>query len=72
MVRVTAYLPRHLKDALHRAAQIRGFSEAQVIRDSLESSLLRKRQRPRGGLYASGDPIAHRVDELLAEGFGEW
>jgi hypothetical protein len=25
---------------------------------------------PRSGLYASGDPISERVDELLAEGFG--
>jgi hypothetical protein len=43
-----------------------------VIRSALEQTL--DRPRPRGALFASGNPLdAERVDELLAEtGFGEW
>ncbi|MBA3252272.1 MAG: hypothetical protein H0T66_18675 [Geodermatophilaceae bacterium] len=44
--------------------------EGEVIRESLRTTVGAERPRPRGALYASGDPIAHRVDELL-RGFGE-
>lgn len=71
MEKTSVYLPRRLKEAVKHAARVRGISEAQVIRDSLELSVASERPKPRGGLFASGDPIAHRVDELLADGFGE-
>lgn len=69
MEKTTVYLPRRLKEAVKRAAQGRGTSEAQVIRESLEVSVGMDRPRPRPGLF-SGEPIADRVNELL-KGFGE-
>jgi hypothetical protein len=63
-------LPADLKAALTRLARQRGVSEAEVIRASLRDAVSRQRPRPRAGLYSSGDPIAHRVDELLV-GFGD-
>jgi hypothetical protein len=68
--KTTLYLPADLKAALSRLARQRGVSEAEVIRASLRDAVARQRPRPRAGLYVSGDPIAHRVDELLV-GFGE-
>jgi predicted transcriptional regulator len=68
--KTTLYLPADLKAALTRLARQRGVSEAEVIRESLRDTVARQRPRPRAGLYASGDPIAHRIDELLT-GFGE-
>jgi hypothetical protein len=70
MEKTTVYLPGDLKDAVKRAARRRGVSEAAVIRDSIRAAVAPDRPRPRGGLFASGDPMAERVDELLA-GFGE-
>ena len=61
-----------LKARVADAARLRGITEAEVIRSALEQTL--DRPRPRGALFASGNPLdAERVDELLAEtGFGEW
>ena len=58
MHRTTSYLPEAMK--------------AEIIRGAIEQLL--ERPRPRGALFASGNPWdAERVDELLAEtGFGEW
>lgn len=70
MEKTTVYLPRRLKDAVKKAARERGVSEAQVIRDSIEEEVAVERPSPTPALYFSGDPIAHRVDELLM-GFGE-
>jgi predicted transcriptional regulator len=67
-VKTTIYLPDDLKAAVEREAKLRGTSEAQLIRDAIAVAVTRP--RPRGGLYASGEPIADRVDELL-KGFGE-
>lgn len=68
MDKTTVYLPDELKAAVKRAARQRGVSEAQVIRESIRRSAALP--PPRGGLYAGSEPIARRVDELLA-GFGE-
>ncbi len=70
MDKTTIYLPADLKSAIRRAARQRGVSEAEVIRDSIRSAVGGERPRPRGGLFASGAPIAHEADDQLA-GFGE-
>jgi len=70
MVKTTIYLPDDLKEAIVRVARQRGTSEAEVIRESLRSTVGRRRQKPRGGLFASGSPIARDADRHLA-GFGE-
>lgn len=70
MDKTTVYLPSDLKSAVRRAAQRRGISEAEVIRDSIRSKLGGERPQPRGGLFASGAPIARRDEEHLG-GFGE-
>lgn len=70
MDKTTIYLPRELKAAIMRAARRRGTSEAEVIRDSIRTAVGTERPRPRGGLFASGDPIARQADDHLA-GFGE-
>jgi hypothetical protein len=68
--KTTLYLPPELKAAIKRVAIARGVSEAEVIRESLRSFVGSQRPAPRGGLFASGAPIARHVDEHLA-GFGE-
>jgi hypothetical protein len=70
MEKTTVYLPAGLKSAIKRVAQRRGVSEAEVIRDSIQAAVGDERPRPRGGLFASGAPIAREVDAHLA-GFGE-
>lgn len=70
MTKTTLYLPDDLKAAVKRAASERGISEAEVIRESLRSTVGSWRPRPHGGLFASGAPIARQADEHLA-GFGE-
>lgn len=69
MDKTTVYLPDELKAAVKRAARQRGVSEAQVIRESIRAAVGGAKPPPRG-LYAGSEPIARRVDELLA-GFGE-
>ena len=70
MDKTTIYLPRELKSAIKRVARQRGVSEAEVIRDSLRGAVGADRPGPRGGLFASGAPIAREADEHL-QGFGE-
>jgi hypothetical protein len=70
MDKTTLYLPPDLKAAVKRAASERGISEAEVIRESLRSTVGQRRPRPQGGLFASGAPIARHSDQHLA-GFGE-
>ena len=73
MMKTTVYLPDELKLEVARVARSEGISEAEVIRRAVESWTARiPRQRPRGGLLHLGDPtLAERVDEVLAEGFGD-
>lgn len=66
--KTTVYLPDELKVRIEREARRRACSEATVIRDAISASL--ERPRPRPGIIPDGEPIADRVDELLA-GFGE-
>lgn len=70
MEKTTVYLPEDLRSAVKRAARQRGISEAEVIRDSIRGAVGGARPRPRGGLFASGTPIARSDEEHLA-GFGE-
>jgi hypothetical protein len=68
--KTTLYLPKDLKAAVKRVAAERGVSEAEIIRESIRVAVGGVRPRPRGGLYASGRPIARDAEEMLA-GFGE-
>jgi metal-responsive CopG/Arc/MetJ family transcriptional regulator len=70
MDKTTIYLPAELHSAVKRAAERRGISEAEVVRDSIRSAVGAERPRPRGGLFASGAPIAREADDHL-RGFGE-
>ena len=70
MDKTTIYLPAELKSAIKRVARQRQVSEAEVIRDSIRAAVGDARPRPRGGLFASGAPIAREADEHLP-GFGE-
>ncbi len=63
----TIYLPEDLKATIAAEARLRGVTEAEVIRSTLEAGLARPVAR---GAVFEGDPIAERTDELL-EGFGE-
>ena len=71
MVKTTVYLPEELKRALERTAASSGRSEAELIRAGIARILEEEAvPPPRAPLFAS-EPFAERVDELLAEGFGE-
>ena len=70
MEKTTVYLSLELKTAITRVARRRGVSEAEVIRDSLLRAVGDDRPRPRGGLFASGAPVARQADDHLT-GFGE-
>ena len=71
--RTTIYLPDDLKAALERTAAARGTSEAEIVRSALASATAEHTYPPpKVPLFASGDPtLAERIDEELAEGFGE-
>jgi plasmid stability protein len=73
MKRTTVYLPDELKAALERAAAAEGRSEAEIVRSAVASATAEHAYpRPRLPLFESGDPtLAERVDEELADGFGE-
>jgi hypothetical protein len=74
MVKTTVYLPEELKERLAQAAQVSGESEARIIRSALEGWLagLLTRPAPHWGAIEFGDPdLPFKVDEVLAEGFGE-
>jgi hypothetical protein len=70
MDKTTIYLPTELRKAIKRVAKQRRVSEAEVIRDSIWRGVGGERPRPRGGLFASGAPIARTADDHLS-GFGE-
>ncbi len=69
--RTTIYLPEDLKGALARAAHEEGRTEADLIREGIETFLRSRDPEPRVPLFTSGIPdLAENVDKLLA-GFGE-
>jgi len=74
MVKTTVYLPEELKERLAQAAQASGESEARIIRSAIEGWLagLLTRPTPHWGMIEFGDPdLPFKVDEVLAEGFGQ-
>jgi metal-responsive CopG/Arc/MetJ family transcriptional regulator len=69
--RTTIYLPEELKNSLSRAAREEGRTEADLIREGLETYLRSRHAEPRLPLFTSGKAdLAENVDKLLA-GFGE-
>ncbi len=69
--RTTIYLPEDLKSSLARAAHEEGRTEADLIREGLETFLRSRHAEPRLPLFTSGKTdLAENVDELLA-GFGD-
>lgn len=73
MVKTTVNLPLELKRRLEETARVRTCSQAAIVRAALEEYLgAQERPRPKLPLFASGQgSSADRVDELLAEGFGQ-
>jgi Arc/MetJ-type ribon-helix-helix transcriptional regulator len=77
MVKTTVYLPDHLKHRIEETARRKGLSEAEYLRQAIQSTVDRdSAPRPRTGILRSaGGPgtsdLSLRVDEILAEGFGE-
>ena len=73
MRKTTVYLPDTLKDRIERLAKREQRSEAEIIRNALESFTTgRDRPRPTVPLYRGQGitNVAENVDEALAEGFG--
>jgi hypothetical protein len=72
MEKTTVYLTTGQKRALARAAKASGRSEADLIRDGIETVTSRHQvAEPTLPLFESGEPdLAERVDDLL-DGFGE-
>ena len=72
MEKTTVYLSDRQKQALKRAALATGRSEADLIREGIETVTAAHRiAEPTVPLFDSGRPdLAIRADELL-EGFGE-
>jgi hypothetical protein len=69
--RTTIYLSEDLKSSLARAAHEEGRTEADLIREGLETYLRSRHAEPRLPLFTSGKAdLAENVDELLA-GFGD-
>ena len=72
MEKTTVYLTESQKLALARAARMTGRSEADLIREGIETVTSRHPlAEPKLPLFESGQPdLAEHVDEALA-GFGE-
>lgn len=72
MEKTTVYLTDQQKRALERAARAEGRSEADLIREGVDTVTARHRvMEPTIPLFDSGIPdLAERADEYL-EGFGE-
>ena len=73
MKRTTVYLPDDLKAGLERVAATEGCSEAELIREGIRKVIeIHTAPEPKIPLFESQDPtLAEKVDEFLAQGFGE-
>ena len=74
MVKTTVYLPESTKQRVAEAARRSGQSEAEFIRTAIEerTEAVLPRKRGRWGTIRFDEPgLAHKVDEVLAEGFGQ-
>jgi hypothetical protein len=70
--KTTVYLTEELKSSLRRQADVSGRSEAELIREAIEAQMHGADQmRPRGSLFASGDPLLSDQVENALLGFGE-
>ena len=72
MEKTTVYLTESQKRALTQAARVSGRSEAELIREGIETVTSKHAvSEPTLPLFDSGQPdLAERVDELLS-GFGD-
>jgi len=64
MRKTTLYLSPELKEAVEREARRRGVAEAEVMREAIAAAV--SRPAPRPGIFTSQEPLAGRIDELLA------
>jgi hypothetical protein len=75
MVKTSVYLPVELKERLSAASRSSGDSEATIIRSALEqwlAGMIRPRHSPHWGTVGFADPdLADKVDDVLADGFGQ-
>lgn len=71
MKKTTVYLPDELKRRVEFAAHQQGRSEAEIIRDAIDAAVKPQAPEPKIPLFRLRTNVADRVDELLAEGFGE-
>lgn len=72
MRKTTVYLTEELRNSLRRQADVSGRSEAELIREAIEAQVRGTYQlRPRGSLFASGDPLLSDQTEDALLGFGE-
>lgn len=74
MVRTTVYLPENTKQRLTEAARRQGQSEAEFIRSAIEQRVrdVLPRKRGRWGTIRFDEAdLARKVDDVLAEGFGQ-
>ena len=74
MVKTTVYLPESTKQRVAEAARRSGQSEAEFIRTAIEqrTEAVLPRRPGRWGTVRFDEPgLAHKVDEVLAGGFGE-
>jgi Ribbon-helix-helix protein, copG family len=74
MVRTTVYLPENTKQRLTEAARQSGVSEAEFVRSAIEQRLreVLPRRGGRWGTVRFDEPgLARKVDDVLADGFGQ-
>jgi len=74
MVKTTVYLSENTKRRMAEAARRSGVSEAEFIRAAIEqrTEAILPRRRGQWGTVTFDEPgLARKVDDVLAEGFGE-
>lgn len=73
MIKTTVYLPEETKRRLHTAARLEGISEADLIREAVESRVAKigRGFKLRAAPLDSSALSSTDVDEILAQGFGE-